>query len=151
MPFTSLLHDALGFTRNELRVVALLSIVMTAGLGVRWYRAAHPVPPDVSPPFAYAALDSTFLALSRPADSVASREAQPPGAPREPIDINTAGADELVALPGIGPVTAARIIEDRQNRGPYRRVDDLLRVKGIGPKKLARIRPHVRVGPRVFP
>ena len=151
MPFTSLLHDALGFTRSELRVVALLSIAMTAGIGVRWYRAAHPVPPDVSPPFAYGALDSTFLALSRPADSVASREAQPPGAPREPIDINTAGADELVALPGIGPVTAARIIEDRQNRGPYRRVDDLLRVKGIGPKKLARIRPHVRVGPRVFP
>jgi competence protein ComEA len=151
MPFTSLLHDTLGFTRNELRVIALLSAVMTAGLGIRWFRAAHPVPPDVSPPFAYAGLDSTFLALSLPADSTASGGTQPPQALREPIDINTAGTDELIALPGIGPATAARILEDRQARGPYRRVDDLLRVKGIGPKKLARIRPHVRVGPRVHP
>jgi competence protein ComEA len=151
MPFTSILHDTFGFTRNELRIVALLSIVMTAGLGIRWYRGAHPVPPDMSPPFAYAALDSTFLALSNPADSVASRDTQPPRAPREPIDINAAGASDLIALPGIGPATAARIIEDRRARGPFQRVDDLLRVKGIGPKKLARIRPHVRVGPRVLP
>jgi competence protein ComEA len=151
MPFTSILRDTFGFTRNELRIVALLSIVMTAGLGIRWYRGAHPVPPDMSPPFAYAALDSAFLALSNPADSVASRDTQPPRAPDEPIDINAAGVADLVALPGIGPATAARIIEDRQARGPYRRVDDLLRVKGIGPKKLARIRPHIRVGPRVLP
>ena len=151
MHFTSILHDTFGFTRNELRIVALLSMVMTAGLGVRWYRAALPAPPDTSPPFDYAALDSTFLALSNPADSTASRGAPPPQAPREPIDINAAGAADLDALPGIGPATAARIIEDRQAHGPYRRVDDLLRVKGIGPKKLARIRPHIRVGVPVLP
>jgi len=151
MHFTSILHDTFGFTRNELRIVALLSMVVTVGLGIRWYRAARPVPPDMSPPFDYAALDSTFLALSKPADSAAARDTQPPRAPREPIDINAAGAADLVALPGIGPVTAARIVEDRQARGPYRRVDDLLRVKGIGPKKLARIRPHIRVGPRALP
>ena len=151
MHFTSILHDTFGFTRNELRIVALLSMVMTAGLGIRWYRAARPVPPDMAPPFDYAALDSTFLALSNPADSAAARDTQPPRAPSEPIDINAAGAADLVALPGIGPVTAARIVEDRQARGPYRRVDDLLRVKGIGPKKLERIRPHIRVGPRALP
>jgi competence protein ComEA len=151
MSFTRLLHDTFGFTRNELRVVALLSAVMTMGLGIRWYRATHPVPPDAGPPFTYAALDSAFLALSRPADSAAAPERQPHPAPREPIDINTAGVDDLIALPGVGPATAARIIEDRQSHGPYRRVDDLLRVRGIGPKKLERIRPHVRVAPRNLP
>jgi len=148
MSLITLLRNSLGFTQNELRVVALLSAVMSAGLGIRWYRTNHPVPPDATPPFAYAALDSTFLALSRPADSVAAPETH---APREPVDINAAGIDDLVALPGIGPATAARIIEDRQNRGPYRSVDDLLRVKGIGPKKLARLRPLVRAGARALP
>lgn len=151
MPILSLLRDTLGFTRNELRVVALLSMVMTAGLGIRWYRATHPVPPDLSPPFDYTTLDSAFLALSRPPDSTASGRAQPPPVPREPVDLNAASLDDLVALPGIGPATAARILEDRQARGPYRRVEDLLRVKGIGPKKLTRLRPHIRVGPRALP
>lgn len=151
MSFISLLHDSLGFTRNELRMVALLSAVMTAGLGIRWYRASHAVPPDLSPPFAYAALDSAFLAASRTAGNAATTGPDSLRSPREPVDLNAAGVDDLVALPGIGPATAARIVEDRMTRGPYRRVDDLLRVKGIGPKKLARLRPHVRVGPRALP
>jgi competence protein ComEA len=151
MSLLTLLHDTLGFTRNELRVVALISAVMTSGLGIRWYRATHPAQPDDSPPFAYAGLDSTFLALSRRADSldVATPPAQK--APPKPVDINTAGISELSTLPGIGPATAARIIEDRQKHGPYRRVDDLLRVKGIGPKKLGRLRPHVRIGEPPLP
>lgn len=151
MSFSTLLHDALGFTRNELRIVALLSTVMTAGLGVRWYRAAHPVPPNPGPPFAYAAPDSAFFALSRQADTAATPGERQRRTPAEPVDINTAGIEELIALPGIGPATAARIIEERQTRGPYRRIDDLMRVKGIGPKKLARLRPHVRVAPRTLP
>ena len=151
MSLLTLLHDTLGFTRNELRVVALISAVMTSGLGIRWYRATHPVQPDVSPPFAYAGLDSTFLALSRRADSLEETTPHAQKAPPEPVDINTAGINELSTLPGIGPATAARIIEDRQKHGPYRRVDDLLRVKGIGPKKLARLRPHVRIGVHALP
>jgi competence protein ComEA len=151
MSLLSLLHDSLGFTRNELRMVALLSAIVSAGLGLRWYRAAHPVPPDLSTPFAYAGLDSAFAALSGRTDSSRAGGAAAPRTPIEPVDLNTAGVGELIALPGIGPATAARIVEDRQRRGPYRRVDDLLRVKGIGPKKLARLRPHVRVGNRPLP
>ena len=56
------------------------------------------------------------------------------------IDINRASQEELEALPGIGQVIARRIIEGR----PYRTVDDLRRVKGIGEKRLAEIRPYVR-------
>jgi len=64
---------------------------------------------------------------------------------QEPVDLNTAPVDALCALPGVGPKTAAAIIDDRQQRGPFTSVDDLARVKGIGPKKLERIRPFAAV------
>jgi competence protein ComEA len=60
-----------------------------------------------------------------------------------PIDINTAGAAELETLPGIGPATAAAIVEHRAEHGPYATVDDLEAVPGIGPAKIEAIRDHV--------
>lgn len=61
-------------------------------------------------------------------------------APTARLNINTASGAELELLPGIGPALAARILEDRQANGPFKTVDDLDRVKGIGPKTLERIR-----------
>lgn len=59
------------------------------------------------------------------------------------INLNTASARELEALPSLGPVIAGRIIEFRQRRGPFKRVEDLDAVKGIGPKMIEKIRPFV--------
>ncbi len=61
------------------------------------------------------------------------------------IDINHATLQQLDSLPGVGPVTAQRIIDYRNNVGPFKRVEDLLGVKGIGPKKLEKIRPLVMI------
>jgi competence protein ComEA len=61
------------------------------------------------------------------------------------IDINSAGAEELARLPGIGPAIAAAIVADRTARGPFASVDDLLRVRGIGPAKLDGLRTSARV------
>jgi competence protein ComEA len=57
-----------------------------------------------------------------------------------PVDVNVAGADELDALPGVGPATAAAIVTERERNGPFVDVDDLDRVPGIGPSKLEALR-----------
>ncbi|MFS8586751.1 MAG: ComEA family DNA-binding protein, partial [Acidimicrobiia bacterium] len=61
------------------------------------------------------------------------------------VDVNTADAAALEALPGIGPATAQAIIDHRERHGPFRSVDDLLDVRGIGEAKLAQIRDLVTV------
>jgi competence protein ComEA len=69
-----------------------------------------------------------------------------PLAARFEVDINVADWPELMLLPGIGETLAQRIVEARQNE-PFREHEDLLRVKGIGPKTLERIRPYLRPMP----
>ena len=68
------------------------------------------------------------------------------GAGSETVDINTADAAALEALPGIGPSLAAAIVEHRRRAGPFASVDGLIEVSGIGPVKLEQIRPSARVG-----
>jgi competence protein ComEA len=62
-----------------------------------------------------------------------------------PIDVNTATADQLDQLPGVGPATAAAIVAYRQLHGPFGAVDDLADVRGIGSAKLEALRGLVRV------
>lgn len=62
------------------------------------------------------------------------------------VDVNTATWVEFAQFEGIGETLARRIVEDRQRKGPFRRVDDLLRVSGIGPAKLEAMRRHLSVG-----
>jgi comEA protein len=59
------------------------------------------------------------------------------------INVNTADAHDLEALPGIGPVKAKNIIEYRTQHGPFHKPKDLLAVNGIGPKTLEKIRPLI--------
>jgi competence protein ComEA len=60
-----------------------------------------------------------------------------------PIDVNRADLTELQKLPGIGPKMSQRIVDERSLRGPFKAVEDLRRVSGIGPKTLEKLRPYV--------
>lgn len=61
----------------------------------------------------------------------------------ELVNINTAVKQELMALPKIGPVTAERIIRFRDDFGPFQSIDDLAKIKGIGPKTLERLKTRI--------
>jgi competence protein ComEA len=76
------------------------------------------------------------------ADQSASKTKAPAGGE---IDINKASAEQLTRIPGIGKVMAERIILFREEHGPFRRVEDLLKIKGIGEKSLQKLRPYVKV------
>lgn len=102
--------------------------------GLRW------VPPrEVAPP------PLTVVDVPARVVSVTFEEPKPPSPPPK-LNINVASAQELEGLPGIGPVLAGRIVAFREARGPFRSVEDLLQVSGIGPKILDQIRALVTVG-----
>lgn len=63
-----------------------------------------------------------------------------------PVNLNQADAAALDSLPGVGPATASAIVDHRRRNGPFRTVDDLLSVRGIGPSKLDALRDLVTVG-----
>jgi competence protein ComEA len=75
---------------------------------------------------------------------VAFAQKQPPA---KPIELNTATAEQLQQLPGIGPVTAKSIVDFRKKSGPFRRTSDLLAVRGISAGRFKQIQPYVVVTP----
>ena len=83
-------------------------------------------------------------------DADASEQPQEsPGAPRDTdgkININTASRSELMDLSGIGQTLAARIIEYRESHGPFAKIDDLMKVSGIGEKRFEAIQDKITVG-----
>ena len=62
------------------------------------------------------------------------------------INLNTATVAELEMLPGIGAKVAARIVEYRTNKGPFRKIEDLMNVQGVGEKSFLKLRPQLTVG-----
>ena len=61
------------------------------------------------------------------------------------VNLNTATAAELATLPGVGPKLAERIIEYRQKKGPFKKIEELMNVQGIGEKSFLKLRPQLTV------
>lgn len=62
------------------------------------------------------------------------------------ININTATSEELVGIPGVGKVLAKRIIDFREKNGPFQKVEDLMKIRGIGEKNFKKMRDSITVG-----
>ena len=132
-----------AWTPAERRGALLVALLLSLGAARDLWRASHPrmtsAPAEVA---------------EGPAGPAGGPPSAPPGAPgpavagaSATVDLNEAGAAELDALPGIGPVLAGRILQHRSAHGPFREPEDLLAVPGIGPRLYERLRPRIRVGP----
>ena len=93
---------------------------------------------------------AAMLVLGHAASSAAQTKSTAPRGAAKPaagavVNINTASIAEFTALPGIGEKTAARIIEYRQKNGPFKKIEELMNVRGIGEKNFLKLKPQLAV------
>jgi competence protein ComEA len=95
-----------------------------------------------------AVLVSLCAATAQPARAQASSSTHAAAKPAAIgiVNLNTASAADLEGLPGIGAKTAARIIEYRQKNGPFKKVEELMNVRGVGEKNFLKLKPQITVG-----
>jgi comEA protein len=147
-------NQVLGFTQTEGRVVLFLVAAFVIGVSIKVVKGSW----MGSTMFDYSAADSEFAARSQllDIDTVSNNDditksegsgvsSDTAKAASKLIDINSAAKSDLTALPGIGDAMAERIIRYREEHGRFSSPDDLMHVKGIGKKKLARIKPFCMV------
>jgi competence ComEA-like helix-hairpin-helix protein len=133
-------------TPEERRGVAVVVVLLLIGTGWDLWRASTPhLAPAEDPALVVPPAAPRAAVLAPPDSSAAAGPASRRLDDAAPIDLNAADAATLDRLPGVGPVLAARIVEHRTTLGAFERVEDLRAVRGIGPRLLERIRPHVVV------
>jgi competence protein ComEA len=126
--------SSFGLNQRERTVVLILAATFLAGSGIAWLSRAR-------------ALRRSSAVVVEPATDTASRAMLASG----PINLNTANARQLEALPDIGPVLAARIVAFRESRGGFRSVSQLREVSGIGPKRYSALKDLLTVVPDAGP
>jgi competence ComEA-like helix-hairpin-helix protein len=134
-------------TPDERRGAATIALLLCLGAGYDlwrlWTPAADSRPAAQAVPSERATPVPSELLPPVPPESIGKGPGGS-GAGPGPLDLNRAGVAELDALPGIGPVLAARIVTHRERHGAFRRPEELLAVRGIGPRLFARLEGRIQ-------
>ncbi|MFA5833971.1 MAG: helix-hairpin-helix domain-containing protein [Bacteroidota bacterium] len=134
------LKEYFAFTKNEQMVFLFLSLVFLAGVAVKAYKAY--IVPQEPIQYDYSVGDSVFNAKST---MLLNDSATGQIKSAQKINLNTATKTELMTLPGVGESTAERIMLYREEKGTFKRTDELKNIKGIGEKKFEKLKPHIEV------
>lgn len=153
-----------GFTRTEFNIILFLTIVFVIGITLTIIKRDSSFTELKN--YGYEARDSVFLnAASGPMLKVGTeakeikkfrdkdsasvrvfpRQTEKPELKEKSININLAGIDDLVKLPGIGEKTAVKIIELRKAKGGFIKIEDLKEIKGIGDSKLEKLSKYIYI------
>lgn len=156
------------FTKQERIFILFLLAGIIAGGIIKWYRARQAAKLNVVYRDQLVAVEAQLQHGAQVIDSLlqcdsamvlTALQPEPAEARRLPerpitrqtsrgatvVNVNSASVEELMQLPHVGAVIAQRILEYRQTHGPFKTIDELMQVKGIGQKKFAAIRPFVRI------
>lgn len=150
------ISEKIGFTQTEIKVTLLLLIIFIVGFTYKTFFRNDGLKSYKN--FDYSKEDSTFLNSGSRIDTASSpdkenilelnkRDKFPAKviAAENSIDLNKAGVDVLITIPGIGKKTAENIIEQRAKLGGFRNINGLLKVKNIGIKKLDKIKKYAYI------
>ena len=138
-------------TQKERFVFQFLIISVAVGLGVGTIRKTY-FKPDFSEQieneiaeFKSLSIDIDESKLNYTQENLSKSDDIKPKISVKSLDVNTASKNDLMTLPKIGPVTAGRIIQCRDDFGSFKSIEDLLKIKGIGPKTLDQLKPFIQI------
>jgi comEA protein len=160
----------INFTRNESRVILFSIVLLLSGLLINYFKGnsaeysggktfartenTNNIPPEKNPGNPGSTLTSveenTILENESAEDSLeagnkinkSKKEDKLAGVQ---INLNTASKEQLKTLPGVGDSTAEKIIAYRENHGGFNKIEDLMKIKGIGKKKFGKLKPYITV------
>ncbi|MCE1190363.1 MAG: helix-hairpin-helix domain-containing protein [Ignavibacteria bacterium] len=138
--------EKLHFTRYELMALSIFLLMVIAGMFLSVLRFIKPP----IPVFSYRPGDSTYLALLNDSAHVTEKRHIFSGDERDkrliqPIRLNSATASDLVALPGIGPKLAEKIIIARKMKQRFNKLEELKEISGLGQKTYDKILPYLKL------
>lgn len=126
------------FTRQERGVILFLVACIVVGACIYIYKTKNPVfAPELKFTYSKASTDI--------GEVVVKTKDSPEQNIIEKVNINTALKDELVSLPGIGPVYAQRIIEYREKTRGFKTIEEIMNIRGIGEKKFEKLKDRITV------
>lgn len=149
MKFVEKIKYNLNLTQNEIKILFFLVFTFLIGVTIKFIKSNSQ---DSNLSLDYSKSDSIFFSLSNTETSLnatpSDKQVEKPknlSLKEKSININKATKSDLVKLPGIGEVLAGNIIKYREENGKFDSIDELLKVKGIGKKKLEKIKQYIYI------